>query len=215
MTRAPVNRHRVEYGENAVWTAPAGAARWLARRKAALHDVFGDTANLASPTIYGGEAPTGIEFGGYDIAADEVIEATDKANDGLESVATAAGATVPWITLTDLADGLDTEIVQFIAYDGDGRAMQIDRFAVPAPNATDASTIAGQERRLLQTLLQARERAAGTGGVRRHDEGEGSAMSTSPSPPWTGVSPRPARASHGSSRPPKGTRFPARNTGRA
>ena len=24
---------------------------------------------------------------------------------------------VPWITLTDLADGLDTEIVQFIAYD--------------------------------------------------------------------------------------------------
>ena len=27
MTRAPVNRHRVEYGENAVWTAPAGAAR--------------------------------------------------------------------------------------------------------------------------------------------------------------------------------------------
>ena len=93
--------------------------------------------------------PTGIEFGGYDIAADEVIEATGKANDGLESVATAAGATVPWITLTDLADGLDTEVVQFIAYDGDGRAMQIDRFAVPAPNATDASTIAGQERRLL------------------------------------------------------------------
>ena len=80
---------------------------------------------------------------------------------------------MPWITLTDLADGLDTEVVQFIAYDGDGRAMQIDRFAVPAPNATDASTIAGQERRLLQTLLQARERAAGTGGVRKHDEGEG------------------------------------------
>ena len=84
-----------------------------------------------------------------------------------------AGAIVPWITLTDLADGLDTEIVQFIAYDGDGRAMQIDRFAVPAPNATDASTIAAQERRLVQTLLQARERAAGTGGVPRHDEGEG------------------------------------------
>ena len=80
---------------------------------------------------------------------------------------------MPWITLTDLAEGLDTEIVQFIAYDGDGRAMQIDRFAVPAPNATDVSTIAAQERRLVQTLLQARERAAGTGGVPRHDEGEG------------------------------------------
>ena len=169
--RAAVNRHRVEYGENAVWTAPAGAARWLARRKTALHDVFGDIANLAS--IYGGEAPTWIEFGGYDIAADEVIAATDKANDGLESVATAAGATVPWITLTDLADGLDTEIAQFIAYDGDGRAMQIDRFAVPAPNATDASTIAAQERRLLQTLLLSRERAAGQGGVRKADYGEG------------------------------------------
>ena len=51
--------------------------------------------------------------------------------------------------------------------------MQIDRFAVPAPNTTDASTIAAQERRLLQTLLHARERAAGTGGVRKHDQGEG------------------------------------------
>ena len=92
MTRAPVNRHRVGYRENAVWTAPAGAARWRAWRKTALHDVFGDTANLASPAIYGGEAPTWIEFGGYDIAADEVIAATDKANDDLESVATAEPA---------------------------------------------------------------------------------------------------------------------------
>ena len=64
-------------------------------------------------------------------------------------------------------------MTQFIAYDGDGRAMQIDRFAVPAPNATDASTIAAQERRLLQTLLLSRERAAGQGGVRKADHGQG------------------------------------------
>ena len=44
--------------------------------------------------------------------------------------------TVPWITLTDLAE--------------------VDRFAVPAPNATDVSTIAAQERRLLRKPCRAR-----------------------------------------------------------
>ena len=120
-----------------------------------------------------GAPPTWKEIGGFDIAGRAVIEATDKLIEGFESVATATGFTVLWTTMMDLAGGLDNEVMQLVAYDEDGRATQIDRFAVPAPNATDASTIAGQERRLLQTLLQARERAAGTGGVRKHDEGEG------------------------------------------
>ena len=174
MTRAPVYRHRVEFGEDVAWTAPAGAAKWLAWRKTALQAAFGTSvAELAGSTIYGGDPPSWKEIGGYDIAGDAVIEVTDKLIEGFEAVATATGFTVPWITLMDLAGGLDTEVVQIVAYDGDGRAVQIDRFAVPAPNTTDASTIAAQERRLLQTLLHARERTAGTGGVRKHDEGEG------------------------------------------
>ena len=142
--------------------------------KTALQAAFGTSAaELAGPSLYGGAPPTWKEIGGFDIAGGAVIEATDKLIEGFESVATATGFTVLWTTMMDLAGGLDNEVMQIVAYDEDGRATQIDRFAVPVPNATDASTIAGQERRLLQTLLQARERAAGTGGVRKHDEGEG------------------------------------------
>ena len=172
MTRAPVYRHRMEWGEDATWTAPAGAAKWLAWRKTAPQAAF-DGANLGAATIYGGDPPTWKEVGGFDIAGGAVIEVADKLVETFESVATAAGATMPWIALTGLAGGLDTEVMQFVAYDGAGRAMQIDRYSVPAPNTTDASTIAAQERRLLQTLLLARERAAGTGGVRKRDQGEG------------------------------------------
>ena len=113
------------------------------------------------------------EIGGYDIAADEVIEFKDNVAENFESVATAAGATVPWAAMVGLGGGLDSEAIQFIAYDADGRALRIDRYSVPAPNATDASTIAAQERRLLQTLLHARERAAGQGGIRKIGAAEG------------------------------------------
>ena len=60
-----------------------------------------------------------------------------------------------------------------VAYGEDGRALQRDIYAVPAPSATDAAVIATQERRLLQSLLIARKRAAGSGGIKRRDSGGG------------------------------------------
>ena len=51
---------------------------------------------------------------------------------------------------------------------GDGKAMQIDHYSVPAPSLRPTrSVIAAQERRVLQTLLVAREAAASTGGRRK------------------------------------------------
>ena len=168
--RAPINRHSVDYGENINYTPPPGAASWMAWRKGAMQPALEHSVELYSElVIYGGEPPGWVEIGGYDIDGDTVIKVTDRVAESFEDVATAAGATVLWITLVGLSGGLDTDVIQFVSYDGNGKAMQIDRYVVPAANATDASTIAAQERRLLQTLLHARERAAGTGGIRKRD----------------------------------------------
>ena len=57
----------------------------------------------------------------------------------------------------------------------DAKVMSIDRFRLPTPTSTDASTIASQERRLLQTLLNTREKVAASGGKAKvmQTEGEG------------------------------------------
>ena len=172
MTRATVYRHEIDYGEDATWTPPAGAVKWLAWRKTALQSVMGDEPSPGY-SQYGGDAPAWKEIGGYDIAGDAVIEAKDSVASDFESIATAAGARVPWAALVGLGGGLDSEAIQFVAYGADGRAIRIDRYAVPAPNSTDAGTIAAQERRLLQTLLHSRERAAAQGGIRKIGAAEG------------------------------------------
>ncbi|MCE2492747.1 MAG: hypothetical protein J4F40_09085 [Alphaproteobacteria bacterium] len=173
MSRAPVYRHEVEYGEAIAYSPPTGATKWLAWRKTDLQSTFGD--HDAGYAVYGGEPPTWTEIGGYDITGDEVIEFTNTSVVGFKDIATATGAAVTWATLVGLAGGLDTDVIQFTAYDTDGRTLRIDRYAVPSPNATDAATVAAQERRLLTTLLHARERAASRGGLKRiggGDEGE-------------------------------------------
>ena len=86
---------------------------------------------------------------------------------------TAAGVTVEWQDALALFDGHDPEVLMVSALDGNGRVACVDRFALPSPNSSDAATIAAQERRLLQTLLNSRERVAGAGGVVRADGGEG------------------------------------------
>ncbi len=170
MSRAPVYRHEVEYGEAIAYSPPTGATKWLAWRKTDLQSTFGDAD--AGYAVYGGEPPTWTEIGGYDITGDEVIDFKDKGVSGFKDIATATGASVAWRTLIELAGGLDTDVVQFVCYDASGRALRIDRYAIPAPNATDASTIAAQERRVLGSLLHARERAASRGGLRKIGGGE-------------------------------------------
>ncbi len=170
MSRAPVYRHEVEYGEAIAYSPPTGATKWLAWRKTDLQSTFGNAD--AGYAVYGGEPPTWTEIGGYDITGDEVIEFTNTGVVGFKDIATATGAAVTWATLVGLAGGLDTDVIQFTAYDTDGRALRIDRYAVPPPSATDASTIAAQERRVLTTLLQARERAASRGDLKRIGGGE-------------------------------------------
>ena len=92
MSRAPVYRHEVEYGEAIAYSPPTGATKWLAWRKTDLQSTFGD--HDAGYAVYGGEPPTWTEIGGYDITGDEVIEFTNTGVVGFKDIATATGAAV-------------------------------------------------------------------------------------------------------------------------
>ena len=59
-----------------------------------------------------------------------------------------------------------------VAY-ADGKAIQRTIFRIPAPSAIDPGVIAAQERLLLQSLLRTRDQRAGSGGIIKHDHGEG------------------------------------------
>lgn len=165
MGRVTPNQHRLEYGEVLSWEPPEGAAKFIAWTQPRI-TVFDDLGVGATESAYGGPAPAWTEAGGYDITADAKITPDGGAPlPGAE--ATATGVSVTWAALMALSQGLLSEVVQIIAYGTDGKAIQIDRYSVPAPSSTDASVIAAQERRVLQTLLVARETAASTGGKKR------------------------------------------------
>ena len=122
----------------------------------------------------GGKPPAWTEAGGYDITADAEIDSGIEGAKRLTGYELDAnGVTMTWRALLVIAQGALNEPVQIIAYAPDGRAMRIDRYAVPAPSSTEAGLIAAQERRFLEHLLAARESAAVTGGAKVREAGEG------------------------------------------
>lgn len=170
MRRVTPTLHHVEYGEAVTWTPPAGAVKFLAwtQPRVFTHDDPSPNEELA----YGGAAPAWTEAGGFDIARSAKITPEGKGRPLSGFEATATGVTATWAALLTLAQGVLTEIVQIIAYGADGKAISIDRYAVPAPSSTDAAMIAAQERRVLQHLLASREAIATRGGVKAQTRGE-------------------------------------------
>ena len=165
MGRVTPNQHRIEYGEVLSWSPPEGAVKFLVWSQPRVI-TYDDLGTVSTELAYGGAAPAWAEIGGFDITADAKITPDGGAPlPGAE--ATATGVSVSWPALVTLSRGLMTEVVQIISYDSAGKAVQIDRYSVPAPSSTDASVICAQERKILQTLLVAREAAASTGGRRK------------------------------------------------
>ena len=162
--RITPSRRELEFGERLTWSPPAGAASFGVWLKTSAYTHPEDDAGPATLRAYGGPAPTWVQAAGYDIANDVALDV-----DGLPIglVLTTAGLTVEWNNLVALTDGFDPEPIQVVAYDVDVRAISIDRFALPQPSSTAAAVIAAQERRLLQSLLNARERAAAGAGLQR------------------------------------------------
>ena len=75
-----------------------------------------------------------------------------------------AEVTLDWADLVSLFDGFDDQIIQITTLDGEGRALTRDVYSLPHPTATNASTIAAQERQVLKDLLEMRLGLAGMHG---------------------------------------------------
>ena len=179
MTRTPTDIIEVEFGEDTRYSPPPGADRWTAFRRTDIMPAMSE-AGLANPNItYGGEPPTWAIMGGWNIAADQYIPLPKFTGSiaapatGFEHVASAAGFAVDWNTLARAtASGL-REALMVIAYQN-GLATHKTIFRAPAASAIDPTVIAAQERRQLMSLLQVRDQRAGSGGIIKHDHGEGS-----------------------------------------
>lgn len=156
--RVPTNVHNLHHGEAVTWAPPAGTAKFIVWTMTPIFS-FQSPDEESLLRWYGGNAPGWQPAGGYDIAGDAALYA-DAGPARID--ATADGVVVSWDSLSVLAAGFETETVQAISYDDAGRATRIDRYVLPRPTSIDAGTIAAQERSLLQTLLNARDRAAGS-----------------------------------------------------
>ena len=128
---------------------------------------------------HGGHPPQWATIGGWDITRDAFIPPPSTAGSpradvtGFESVASSAGFAIEWDTIAAAsATGL-RETLMVIAYEG-GKAVKRTIFRTPASSAIDPTVIAAQERLLLQSLLRTRDQRAGSGGIIKHDHGEGS-----------------------------------------
>ena len=173
--RAIPTLHEVDFGESLTWAPPAGAARYHVWIKTDSHTWFDDRD--PSDMTYGGNSPRWAQVAGYDVendvALDFPVAVAAKPAPNIEL--TASGIEVGWQVALALFDGHDPEVLMVTALTPDAKVQSLDRYRLPTPNNTDASTIASQERRLLQTLLNVREKVAASGGKAKvmQTEGEG------------------------------------------
>lgn len=171
--RATVYRHQIEYGETLSWEPPAGATKFIVWTQPAIQ-TYDQRATPSDLIAAGGKPPAWTEAGGYDItAAAEIAPGIEGAKRLTGYELDQDGVTMTWRALLVIAQGALSECVQIIPYDSDGKALRIDRYAVPAPSSTESALIAAQEQRFLQHLLAARESAAVAGGAKIRDLGEG------------------------------------------
>ena len=173
--RAIPTLHEVDFGESLTWAPPAGAARYHGWIKTDSHTWFDDRD--PSDMTYGGNSPRWAQVAGYDVENDVALDfpVAVNAKPVPDIEVTASGIDVGWQLALGLFDGHDPEVMMVTALTPDAKVMSIDRFRLPTPTSTDASTIAAQERRLLQTLLNTREKVAASGGKAKvmQTEGEG------------------------------------------
>ena len=173
--RAIPTLHEVDFGESVTWAPPAGAARYHVWIKTDGHTWF-DSSDPSDMT-YGGHSPRWAQVAGYDVDGGVVLDfpVAVNAKPVPDIELTASGIDVGWQLALGLFDGHDPEVLMVTALTPDAKVMSIDRFRLPTPTSTDAGTIAAQERRLLQTLLNTREKVAASGGQAKvmQTEGEG------------------------------------------
>ena len=156
-------QHRIDFGEPLAWTPPAGAAEFFVWAKTAADD----------------EAMRWHRIAGWDVANNTVETLADAPGSPTLALAGAEVA-LAWAELLALFDGFDNEIIQITAHDEAGALLARDVFLLPDPTATNAASIAGQERRVLAKLLRRRETIYDVAGIMKVSSADGSALEREP-----------------------------------
>ena len=179
MNRLPLDVIEIEFGEDARYSPPAGAERWSAFSRTDLLSSLNDEPRGSPLITHGGHPPQWALIGGWNITADTFIPPPSTAGSpranvtGFEDAASTAGFAIEWATLAAASASGLREPLMVLAY-VDGKAVMRTIFRTPASSAIDPTVIAAQERLLLQSLLRSRDQRAGSGGIIKHDHGEGS-----------------------------------------
>ena len=178
MNRLPLDVIEIEFGEDAGYSPPPGADRWSAFSRTDILSSLNDEARGSPLITHGGCAPQWAIIGGWDITANTFIPPPSTAGSpranvtGFEGAASAAGFAIEWDTLAAASASGLREPLMVLAY-VDGKAISRTIFRTPASSAIDPTVIAAQERMYLQSLLRIRDQRAGSGGIIKHDMGEG------------------------------------------
>ena len=179
MNRLPLDVIEIEFGEDARYSPPASADRWSAFSRTDILSSLNDEARGSPLITHGGHPPQWVIIGGWDITGGVYLPPpstteSPRANvTGFEDAASAAGFAIEWATLAAASASGLREPLMVLAY-VDGKAVMRTIFRTPASSAIDPTVIAAQERLLLQSLLRTRDQRAGSGGIIKHDMGEGS-----------------------------------------
>ena len=156
-------RHSIDFGESIAWTPGAGVSEFFVWSKVGTEDAAMRWRRLA----------------GWDIANGATLVIPDAPAMPTLLLAGPAVALM-WSELLGLFDGFDNEVLQITAHDGDGAMLTRDVFLLPTPTATNAATIAGQERRVLKLLIAQREKTYAVAGHQRLQSADGSVLEREP-----------------------------------
>ena len=163
MRSVSATRHNIDFGEPLAWTPPAGAAAFYVWAKTVADD----------------EAMRWRRLAGWNVT-NNTVEIIPDAPASPTLALAGAELALTWAALLDLFDGFDNEIVQVTAHDGDGAMLSRDVFLLPAPTATNAATVAAQERRVLAKLIKRREQTYEVAGIQRVSSADGSGLEREP-----------------------------------
>ena len=141
------SRYSIQYGESLDFTAADASTSYQ---------------------LWARETPTPaarwISQGGYSITGGVVIAAPVGMAVVVVPLYEAEGFTIDWVTLDLLAQAGERELLQVISYQT-GRAVRIDRYALPVTDASSLNVVVAQEREVLALLLDQRLAASQTDGM--------------------------------------------------
>ena len=134
--------HQIDFGESLRWEPSDGVSQFFVWGKRTADNSIMRWKRVAGYNVETGMRVTVPESSGNIIIPSGRID-------------------MVWSDLLIVFDGFDPELFLISAHDADMRVISKDVYSIPAPTSTNSSSIASQERKVLQQLLEMRSGLAG------------------------------------------------------